>query len=373
MSGNLVWGVVTPSQLGRPRAVSLRGMATHSLRRLTRNAEAPRLFETFLIAAVTSFLGIRGFLALTDYPKIGSGGIHIAHMLWGGLLMLLALMLLLGFLDRTVEHVAAVIAGLGFGTFIDEIGKFVTSDSNYFYRPAIALIYGVFVVAFLVARTLIGNRPLSQAEALANALDRLARLPEGPLEPDDRDQIRSLLDHADPQAARTKLAARYLADLPTAEHDDSPLASAERGLAGGYAEVMAKPWMKRALPLLVIAYAGAAVVGVVILALSTPFGAPGEPSAVATVAQVGSTILGAALMGVGVVRLPSSRLAAYHWFMRGLLVWILLTQVFVFYSSQLAGLGGLAVDLVAYGSLRFALDREASTDRDRAGAPSEGS
>jgi len=80
---------------------------------------------------------------------------------------------------------------------------------------------------------------------------------------------------------------------------------------------------------------------------------------------VSSTILGAALVGVGVLRLPSSRLAAYHWFMRGLLVWILMTQVFVFYSSQLAGLGGLAVDLVAYGSLRFALDREITADRDR--------
>ncbi len=338
-------------------------MTSYSLRRLIRNAEAPRLFETFLVAAVTSFLGIRGLLALADYPKIGSGGIHIAHMLWGGLLMLLALLLLLGFLDRSVEHAAAVIAGLGFGTFIDEIGKFVTSDNNYFYRPAIALIYGVFVLAFLVARTLIGNRPLSQAEALANALDLLARLPEGPMDPDDRAQIRSLLDRADPHAARTKLALDYLADLPTGRDDESPLASAERGLDRAYTEVMTKPWMKRVLPGLVIAYAGAAVAGVLILAISTPFGAPGEPSAVATVAQVSSTILGGALVGVGVLRLRSSRLAAYHWFMRGLLVWILLTQVFVFYSSQLAGLGGLAVDLIAYGSLRYALDREAKPTR----------
>ena len=54
----------------------------------------------------------------------------------------------------------------------------------------------------------------------------------------------------------------------------------------------------------------------------------------------------------------SSRAAAYRWFMRGLLVWILITQMFVFYSPQLAGIGGLAVNLVAYGSLRFALTRE---------------
>jgi hypothetical protein len=56
--------------------------------------------------------------------------------------------------------------------------------------------------------------------------------------------------------------------------------------------------------------------------------------------------------------------------MRGLLVWILVTQVFVFYSSQLAGLGGLLVDLVAYGSLRFAITREIVAGRGSSDAAS---
>jgi hypothetical protein len=81
------------------------------------------------------------------------------------------------------------------------------------------------------------------------------------------------------------------------------------------------------------------------------------------VAQLGSTVLGAALVGRGVISLPTSRIDAYRWFMRGILVWILISQVFVFYSSQLAGLAGLAVDLVAYGSLRFAIVRELSAGR----------
>src|SRR5437762_1459633 len=117
--------------------------------RVTRNAEAPLLIESFFVAAVASLLGIRWFLSTTGYPQVGSNGLHIAHMLWGGLLMLLAIQLLLSFLDRPVQHAAAVIAGLGFGTFIDEIGKFVTSDNDYLFRPAIALIYVVFVTAFL--------------------------------------------------------------------------------------------------------------------------------------------------------------------------------------------------------------------------------
>jgi hypothetical protein len=58
--------------------------------------------------------------------------------------------------------------------------------------------------------------------------------------------------------------------------------------------------------------------------------------------------------------------------MRGILVWILITQVFVFYSSQLAGLGGLVIDLVAYGSLRFAIVRELVAGRDQAAADPHG-
>jgi hypothetical protein len=339
-------------------------MTRRSLRRLTRNAEAALLLESFFIAAVVSLLGIRWFLALTGYPRLGSNGIHVAHMLWGGLLMLLALMLLLAFLDRSVQRLAAVIAGLGFGTFIDEIGKFVTSDNNYFYRPAVALIYGLFVVAFLVARTFIGQRPLSETEALANALDLLTGTPDGPIEDDDRARIQRLLEQADPKAALTRLAERHLAELPGEAPHEGLVASVHRRIADGYEELMANPWAERALIVCVVAYAALAVVGVALVAISTPAGGVGESSTVATVAQVGSTIVGAALVGRGVVSLGSSRTAAYHWFMRGLLVWILVTQIFVFYGSQLAGLGGLVVDLVAYGSLRFALTREIVAGRD---------
>jgi hypothetical protein len=338
--------------------------------RWTRNVAAPQLLETFFIAAVASFLGIRWFLALTGYPRIGSNGIHIAHMLWGGLLMLLALMLLLAFLDRSVEHLAAVIAGLGFGTFIDEIGKFVTADNNYFYRPAIALIYGLFVVAFLVARTLIGQRPLTETEALANALTLLAGRPAGPIEPDDQARIRQLLELADPKAALTRLAQQHLAELPTAVEHERRGAIIYRRLANGYEELMKNAWAERVLIVGVVAYAAAAVVGVALIATSTPANGTGDTSTVAAIAQLLSTIAGAACVGLGVVRLASSRVAAYHWFMRGLLVWILITQMFVFYSSQLAGLGGLMVDLIAYGSLRFALTREIVAGRSPQGATS---
>jgi hypothetical protein len=338
-------------------------MTTRWLGPLTRNAEAPWLFESFFVAAVASFLGIRWFLALTGYPRIGSNGIHIAHMLWGGLLMLVALLLLLAFLDRSVAHVAAVVAGLGFGTFIDEIGKFVTADNNYFYRPAVALVYASFVVAFLVARSFVGERRLTRTEALANALHRLAESAAGPIELDDRARIRRLLARADPQAPGTQLIERYLASLPGVAERTSPIEAVSRRVADAYEALMATQWAERALTVAVIGYAALAMVGVGLVAF-TAGGATSDVSTVATVVQLGSTITGAILIGRGVISLPISRLAAYRWFMRGILVWILITQVFVFYSSQLAGLGGLVVDLVAYGSLRFAIIRELVAGRD---------
>ncbi len=331
------------------------------LGRLTRNAEGPILLESFLVAAVASFLGIRAFLALTGYPQVGSNGIHVAHMLWGGLLMVVALMLLLAYLDRPVEHAAAVIAGLGFGTFIDEIGKFVTSDNNYFFRPAIALIYTVFIAAFLVGRTLLGEqRRLSRTEALANALVLLAGTLERPLDTIDRARIQRLLGQADPATAVTRFANDYLAALPAAPTREGILVRINRRVARGYENLMANPWAESALIVGVVVYAAAALIGVTLVTVSSRANADGQTSTFAVTAQLVSTIAGAVCIGIGVVSLRESRIAAYHWFMRGLLVWILITQVFVFYSSQLAGLGGLVIDLIAYGSLRLATTLEAS-------------
>jgi hypothetical protein len=341
-------------------------MTKLGLGRLTRNTDAPWLIESFFVVAVASFLGIRWFLAVTNYPQVGGNGLHIAHMLWGGLLLVIAVLLLVAFLDRTLVYLAAMVAGLGFGTFIDEIGKFVTADNDYFYRPAVALVYAAFVVVFLVARAFVGRRHITKREALANALHQLAEFANGPIEPDDRARIARLLALADPKAERTRLAKAYLAELPSTVERRSLIENAREWLATTYETVMASPWAERALTVGVVAYAVLAVVGVGLVALAAAGSAGASDASIgAEVIQVGSTITGAVLIARGVVSLPSSRVVAYHWFIRGVLVWILISQVFVFYSSQLAGLGGLVIDLVAYGSLRFAIIREMVAGRDQ--------
>src|SRR5918997_1555219 len=123
----------------------MRAATEKGTRRVPRYLNFGDLHEKFIVSAVLTVLLIRTELWLTNYPQLGGGGLHIAHMLWGGLLMLVALGLLLTYLGRFPLVPAAIVGGVGFGFFIDELGKFITSDNDYFYRPTAALIYLIFL------------------------------------------------------------------------------------------------------------------------------------------------------------------------------------------------------------------------------------
>jgi len=138
-----------------------------------RDVDVLALFDVFFLSAIVSVVGIRMYLHATGFPQAGGGSLHIAHMLWGGLLMLIALFAMLGLLTRRTRWLSAFVGGLGFGLFIDELGKFVTSDNNYFFKPTDALIYAVFVVLFLLSRSFTRRRAFSERERVVNALEVL--------------------------------------------------------------------------------------------------------------------------------------------------------------------------------------------------------
>jgi hypothetical protein len=73
-----------------------------------------------------------------------------------------------------------------------------------------------------------------------------------------------------------------------------------------------------------------------------------------------TSTLSLVMICLGVVRLPRSRLAAYRWFERGVLISVFFTQVIVFWLDQLTALGGLLWDLLLLSVLRFLIRQESA-------------
>lgn len=115
------------------------------------------LLDLFVLSSVLTIIIIRLFLEITGYPQIGGNGLHIAHMLWGGMAMVIVLLHLM-LADKPHKYMSALIAGIGFGFFIDEIGKFVTSDNNYFFQPTAFLIYLCIMATWLATRLYLVKR-----------------------------------------------------------------------------------------------------------------------------------------------------------------------------------------------------------------------
>ncbi len=135
---------------------------------LVRDTDTGGLLELLMVIAVVTILVNRAFLAATGYPQLSAGDLHIAHMLWGGFLMFIALVMVFRYWNPSIRRLAAFFAGVGFGLFIDELGKFITDNNDYFYKPTIAVIYVIFIAMFLLFRGFAEKSELSSRELNVN-------------------------------------------------------------------------------------------------------------------------------------------------------------------------------------------------------------
>jgi len=103
-----------------------------------------------------------------------------------------------------------LLGGAGFGIFIDEVGKFVTRDTNYFFRPAIGIIYAIFVGLYLVF-TFLGKRErLTSEEYQLNALMQLEEAVRYDMDRHEKAAVARLLARADQDSPITKQLQQFL-------------------------------------------------------------------------------------------------------------------------------------------------------------------
>lgn len=340
------------------------------MRRLARNQDFGALQQTFLLTAVVTVLVIRTELWLTNYPQLGGSGLHIAHLLWGGLFMVLAIGVLVTLLGPRVRHGAALLGGVGFGFFIDELGKFITEDNNYFFKPAPGVIYAVFVILFLVSRWLQRRGPLSAPERVRNAAELVAKAAQRTYTAADRRRVLALLDGVDERQPLAEPLRRLAGELEvTPERPPGRLA---RLVAGGRERVdrlTAAALFARVMGVIFLLWGVISAVGVVALVAGLGLALGGAREGFvsdalselrfANVAPLISGVVSSILVLVGVVRLRRhNRLGAYRAFEQALLVSILITRVFVFVESQFSAVVGAAVDILLLLAVRRLADSE---------------
>ena len=159
------------------------------IRRPVRRDAAERYLFLTLVSFAGTVLLTRWFLHLTGFPKLGGGDLHIAHALWGGLVLFAAAILPILLAGRFVYQLAAVLAGVGIGLFIDEVGKFITAQNDYFYPAAAPIIYATFLLAVLVWLRAAGPEAGDPRSHLLGALELLDESVEGDLQPRERDEL----------------------------------------------------------------------------------------------------------------------------------------------------------------------------------------
>lgn len=331
---------------------------------LVRNAQAGSLLEAFLVSAAAAVLGIRFFLGLTGYPQLGGAGLHIAHMLWGGLLMLVSVVILLGFLSAPLTRLAAVIGGLGFGAFIDELGKFVTSDNDYFFRPAVALIYAVFVVLFLAFRTLDVSRPLTRQEYVVNALELIKELVREDLDEVEKGKVDNYLSQGDPKDPLVVALRDVLSRIqPIPLRPPGLVGRIRRRLHSFYSDLIAWRWFGFGIIAFFTSYSVVTLSYILVASVARPTLAETWASLIGNVPELAvliSSCLATGCIAVGIVTLKWSRLRAYQMFRLALLVSIFFTQFFSFYLQQLAALLGFGLNVLTLEAIRYLIREEAN-------------
>lgn len=339
----------------------------HIFPKLIRNIDAQNFFELFFVSAILSILTIRSYLFVTDFPKIGGGNLHIAHMLWGGLFMLIAIYLLLTYMGKWVGYTAAILGGIGFGTFIDELGKFITNDNNYFYQPTIALIYAIFIVLYLFAHFSQRLHKFTSEEYLINGLEILKEAVLLDLDKKEQKRAMALLKKANQKNELVQAVYKLFREVETIPVPKPSLL--DRGaifLRNLYFGFLRRKWFSRIL----IAFFLLQAIGTVFQALEIYDVFSGfkitnnflkvEPPKYSfwDYGELLSSMASGIFVVLGVIRMKFSRLWALVNFKRATLISLFLTNFFTFYDAQFLALIGVVFSITVIIALDYMIQSE---------------
>jgi hypothetical protein len=343
-----------------------------STRRPVAREEAAGYLTLLVVAFVVTVTVTRLFLAATGYPRIGGSTFHLAHALWGGLLLVAAVVFQLLWANRWALRLAAGCAGIGVGLFMDEVGKFITTRNDYFFPLAAPIVYLAMVVLGWIAFRARRRRPPTDRERLYEVLDDLQDLADGRLDSDRRAAIvahlgylRDEWDRPELREFSARLEEFLLSPVVTVLPPRPTLPRAR--LDRLEQRLLPERWLRRFLTAFVLVGGAGQLIGMAVaIALFARAGSWGEqldelvagteldPTlvGVAVVIQLASTFVGFALFVLaGVSWFRGPRLRAIRILVVAQLISLSVLHVFQSYVDQFGVLQQSVFDLLLLGLL----------------------
>jgi len=181
--------------------------------KLIERENAVRYMMISMLSFVATVFVVRTFLALTGYPQIGTGTLHIAHVLWGGLILYIAAILPLIYLNPRLHTLVAILSGVGVGLFIDEVGKFITRQYDYFIPAAAPIIYIFFLLIVIIMIMIRRPEAVDGRAELVKTLEIVREQLYRPLEPIERAHVETDMSkvlETDPDEQHQAMAMKLL-------------------------------------------------------------------------------------------------------------------------------------------------------------------
>ena len=336
--------------------------------KVVRNFEFGKLFELFFVSSIVTIIFIRLSLQITGFPQLATGDLHIAHMLWGGICMMISLLGFMFFLNDDFKYPLSVLGGIGFGTFIDELGKFITRDNNYFYQPTFAVLYVLFILLYLAFRSVERRSTYTKDEYLINAVEELKEVVIKDL---DREERTKMLHYLSQSHSHNEIAL-FMRQLLSGIHDvpsarQSYYAKTKHYFTRGYRYFLQQSWFLNAVVVFFLARSiwylltgTLAIAEVINNVLAQTFIEYITPMSIRQGLQVIALFVQAIYTIFGAWYIRSSRRQAYMYFKVSVLVSVFVLQIFNFYHDPATALLMTVGDLLLISVLNYMIKKEES-------------
>ena len=190
------------------RIESFRSKMTKTISRVSKTVRrkgAERYLQLNLLSFAASVSLTRILLWITGYPQLGDETLHIAHVLYGGILLYISSLFPLIYANRWAYFWSSVLSGVGVGLFIDEVGKFITQNNDYFFPAAAPIIYAFFLTSVLIYTQVAKETPLDTRTEFYAVLELLEEVIDHDMDPEEHSELRKRLKRIKKKTLNTDL------------------------------------------------------------------------------------------------------------------------------------------------------------------------